>query len=63
MADVSGRLREQYQEIAEIIEVEGMIYAIRNLEATTDDKVLNDAIRQAQKYINEVERILEPYLF
>ena len=60
--EVSERLSEQYQEIAETIEIEGLGYALTDyIEPNTEDEELNKAIRKAQEGIAEFERIIAPY--
>lgn len=65
MTEVNERLHKQYQEVAEIIEGEGLGYALvhGHLESSTDDEVLNEAIKQAQESIKTINRIIEPYSF
>ena len=62
--EISDRLAEQYQQIAQDVESEGLGYAIwpgGYIQPNTDDERLNDAITKALEGIQEIEDIIEPY--
>lgn len=61
-AKATERMMEQYREIAEAIETDGMGYAIYPggyITPDTDDAVLNEYIRDAQRGMENIDRILE----
>lgn len=60
---MSVTMREQYEEIAEAIEVEGLGYALVHgyIKPNTNDERLNAAITRAIDGINELEEIIAPY--
>lgn len=64
MTETSDNLREQYQDIADAIEMEGIGYALwpgGYIEPITEDAELNEAITKALEGIKTIERIMEPY--
>lgn len=64
MSEISEKLRGQYEEIAQAIEIEGLGYALwpgGYISPDTDDEELNDAIEKAVEGIRTIERIIEPY--
>lgn len=57
-------MREQYQQIAQYIESEGLGYALwpgGYIQPDTDDEELNEAIKKAVEGIKKIEQIIEPY--
>ena len=65
MSEVSEKLAEQYQEIADVIESEGLDYAITNgyISSNTDDEELNEAVKKAEEGLRTIERIIKPYAY
>lgn len=64
--EVSERLREQYEQIAQDIESQGLGYALwpgGYITPDTDDEELNEAITKAVEGIRKIEDIIEPYKF
>lgn len=61
----SEKLRKQYQNIADIIEVEGLGYAFTGgyIKPNTDDGELNAAITKVLEGLAEFERIMMPYKY
>lgn len=62
---LSEKLIKQYEDLAQVIESEGLGYGLSNgyFNSNTDDEELNEAIIQAEKSINKIEKILGPYMF
>ena len=60
---MSARLSEQYEEIADAIEMEGLGYALTDgyIKPNTNDERLNGAITKAIEGMCVIEEIVGPY--
>lgn len=64
MSEVSDRLKRQYQEIADAIEMDGIGYAVLyggHVQPNTDDEELNNAINMAISGLSKIDDIISPY--
>lgn len=61
--DINARLNEQYQDIADAIETNGLGGALTGgyIKPDTDDARLNGAIRMILSGLDELEEIIKPY--
>lgn len=65
MSGNDERLQDQYKEIAKMIEIEGIGYALwpgGYIEPDTDDEELNKAISQAIEGMQTILEKVSPYL-
>ena len=64
---VDEKLRKQYEEIAAMMESEGLGYALTPggyiRPEMTDDPELKEAIKQAIIHLEKIEKIMAPYQF